>query len=90
MVLREVFSALSDSTRLRILEMLREGDMTQKEIKQRLGMDQPAVSYHMDKLVRSGLVLAIREGRQVRYSLNMGALDIILEYIMGMKRREKS
>ncbi len=90
MVLKEVFSALSDSTRLRILEMLREGDMTQKEIKERLEMDQPAVSYHMDKLVRSGLVLAIREGRQVRYSLNMGALDIILEYLMRLKKEGKS
>ena len=89
MGLKEVFSALSDSTRLRILEMLKERDMTQKEIKEKLGMDQPAVSYHMDKLVRSGLVLAIKEGRQVRYSLNMGALDIILEYIMRLKKEEE-
>ncbi len=90
MNLREVFSALSDSTRLKILEMLKERDMTQKEIRESLGMDQPAVSYHMDKLVRSGLVLAIKEGRQVRYSLNMGALDIILEYLLRLKKEEES
>jgi ArsR family transcriptional regulator len=68
--LREYYLALSDATRLRILEQLARHELTVTEIARGLRMSQPLVSWHMRRLVRTGLVKMQREGREVRCSLN--------------------
>ncbi len=84
-MLREVFSALSDPVRLKIVEILKDGDLTQKELRERIGISQPALSYHMDRLVRAGIVIAVRRGRNVVYSLDMGVLEMAVEFFMRLK-----
>ena len=68
--LREYYLALSDGTRLRILEQLARRELTVTEIARGLRMSQPRVSWHMRRLVRTGLVKMQREGREVHCSLN--------------------
>jgi DNA-binding transcriptional ArsR family regulator len=68
--LREYYVALSDSTRLRILEQLARRELTVTEIARGLRMSQPLVSWHLRRLVRTGLVKMQRDGREVRCSLN--------------------
>ena len=68
--LREYYLALSDSTRLRIVEQLARRELTVSEIARGLRMSQPLVSWHLRRLVRTGLVKMQREGREVRCSLN--------------------
>ena len=68
--LREYYVALSDGTRLRILEQLAHRELTVTQIARGLRMSQPLVSWHMRRLVRAGLVKMQREGRQVHCSLN--------------------
>ncbi len=68
--LREYYLALSDGTRLRILEQLARRELTVTEIARGLRMSQPLVSWHMRRLVRTGLVKMQREGREVHCSLN--------------------
>ena len=58
--------ALGDSTRLRILEMLSDGEYYAQEIVSRLGIAQSAVSRHLSLLERSGLV-AVRPQRGMKY-----------------------
>jgi len=84
-MLKEVFAALSDPVRLKIVEILKDGDLTQKELQQRLGISQPSLSYHMDKLVRAGLVIAVKRGRNVVYSLDMGVLEMAIEFFIKLK-----
>ncbi len=85
--MKEIFSALSDANRLKILDILKDKDMTQKEIQEKLGFSQPVLSYHMDKLLRSGLVISVKKGRNVVYSLNMSVLDMVLEYLFKLRKK---
>ncbi|ASJ06041.1 winged helix-turn-helix transcriptional regulator [Thermococcus pacificus] len=62
--------AISTDTRRRILLLLMEGPMGQKELAETLGLSQPTVSYHMSELVRLGIVKAERSGKNVVYTLS--------------------
>jgi len=88
-MLTYVFKALGDPTRRRILELLRDRDLTPTEILHELNVTQPTLSHHLDILKRANLVTSEREGQFIRYSLNMGVLEMALKYIMGfLSRRE--
>jgi DNA-binding transcriptional ArsR family regulator len=62
----ECARALGDSTRLRILEMLADGEHYAQEIVSRMGIAQSAVSRHLSLLERSGLV-SVRPQRGMKY-----------------------
>jgi DNA-binding transcriptional ArsR family regulator len=71
----EVFKALGDPTRLRIVQMLaRRGETCVCTIAGELAMSQPAVSFHMAKLKQAGLLNARKEGQWIHYSLKVKAL----------------
>ncbi len=71
--LAAIFSALSDPSRLRILNLLLEsGDLCVCDIERTLGFTQTKVSRHMRYLRRAGLVSARKSGRWVIYSLRRG------------------
>ena len=72
----EVFKALGDPTRLRIVQMLaRDGEVCVCRFVDELGMNQPAVSHHMAKLRHAGLVKSRKEGQWIHYSLKVEALS---------------
>lgn len=68
--LREYYKALSDTARLRILEQLARRELTVSELARGLRMSQPLVSWHLRRLMRTGLIRMHREGREVRCSIN--------------------
>ncbi|HEX2986851.1 MAG TPA: metalloregulator ArsR/SmtB family transcription factor [Chloroflexota bacterium] len=71
----EVFKALGDPTRLKIVRMLAEnGETCVCRIVDELGMNQPAISHHMAKLKQAGLLTARKEGQWIHYSLKLEAL----------------
>ena len=59
------FRGLGDPTRLRILTLLREGELSVGELVERLGLAQPRVSNHLACLRWCGFVTARRDGRIV-------------------------
>lgn len=67
--LTELFQALADSTRLRILALLRELELSVGELAQLLGQSQPRVSRHVKILVDAGLVERRKEGSWVFLTL---------------------
>ncbi len=67
----ELFSLLSDETRLRCLVLLqKEGELCVCEISQIIGSIQPKISRHLALMRNSGLVSDERRGQWVYYSLN--------------------
>jgi ArsR family transcriptional regulator len=64
-----LFRAFSDRTRLRILSLLRRGELCVCEIVGVLGVPQPTASRHLAYLRRAGLVLARKEGLWHYYRL---------------------
>lgn len=61
--------AVAESTRLRLLSLCAEGDMTVSDLTQILGQSQPRVSRHLKLLCEAGLVDRFREGSWVFYRL---------------------
>ena len=68
--LSDYFKALSDDTRLKIIQLLTEYEMCVCEIEDRLGMSQPAVSHHIGILKNTGLISGRRQGKWIYYSIN--------------------
>lgn len=67
--LEEILKAASELTRLRILNLLRTGNICVCELQAILGIPQPTVSRHLAALRHAGLVEDSRQGTRVVYSL---------------------
>ncbi len=65
-----IFKALSDETRLRILKLLEHGELCVCDIFSALDMIQPKVSFHLSVLKEAGLIKDRKAGRWVHYSLD--------------------
>ena len=85
--MQRTFQALADPTRRRILELLRDRDRPAGEIAASFDMAWPSVSHHLAVLKDAGLVLAVRDGQQIRYSLDTTVLEEVLAHLMGLKSR---
>ena len=68
--LADLFGALSDPTRLRIISVLLEREMNVGEIAARLEMSESAVSHQLRGLRQLRLVSGRKNGRQVYYALD--------------------
>ena len=70
--LAELFKALSDPTRLKLVRLLGEhrGELCVNALADRLGVTQSAVSQHLRVLKLAGVVQGCRCGCRVHYSLN--------------------
>ncbi|MDT8368137.1 MAG: metalloregulator ArsR/SmtB family transcription factor [Longimicrobiales bacterium] len=71
-----VFRALADENRLRIIEVLREGERCVCDIQSSLDLGQSLLSHHLGVLREAGLVRARREGRWVHYALSDEVLSM--------------
>jgi DNA-binding transcriptional ArsR family regulator len=77
---------LADATRLRILDVLRDGERGVVEIVGAVGASQPNVSRHLALLLRAGIVARRPDGRQVYYRIVDPFVDQICEAICGSLR----
>ncbi|MEP6787269.1 MAG: metalloregulator ArsR/SmtB family transcription factor [Acidobacteriota bacterium] len=68
--LDEFFAALADRTRLRLLNLMRDGEVCVCFFAETLGTNNPKISRHLSYLKRAGLVTGRREGKWIHYSLN--------------------
>ena len=66
----EILRLLADPTRLRVLSLLRHGEMNVSSLCAQLGLAQPTVSHHLGLLRSGGLLASRRSGKQVFYSLS--------------------
>jgi len=67
--LLNIFKALSDETRLRIIKLLEKGELCVCDITAALDMVQPKVSFHLNTLKGAGLIKDRKAGRWTHYSL---------------------
>lgn len=66
----ELFHALSDPTRLAILESLRNGERCVCDLMGLLDAQQSRLSFHLKTLKDAGIVSDRRDGRWIHYSIN--------------------
>ena len=65
----KLFKALSDSKRLKILEILANGEVCACDLLEDLELSQSGLSYHMKILVSTDLVVARQEGKWTYYKI---------------------
>ena len=71
----KVFKALSDPTRRRVLQLLRERPMSAGELSDHFPVSKPTMSAHFAVLQEAGLIDAERSGRTITYRLVMSVLE---------------
>jgi len=79
------FHALSDSTRIEIVELLRAGERCVCELTDTLDAAQSRLSFHLKVLREAGLVTDRRDGRWVYYTLDLDALGELETYVSGLR-----
>ena len=72
-----LFHALSDETRLEILDRLRNGEQCVCELTDALQAAQSRLSFHLKILKEAGLIRDRPEGRWIYYSLDEGGLKFL-------------
>ena len=77
--LAELFKALGDPTRVKILSCLQMSDMCVGEIADKLGMSTSAISHQLRVLKAIKLVKGTKEGKEVRYSLDDDHVTLIMQ-----------
>lgn len=81
--LADLFKIFSDSTRIRILYALMDGEKSVSEICEAVEMTQSAVSHQLKTLKSSHLVKVRRDGKAMLYSLADDHVETILK--IGME-----
>ena len=84
MSLNDAFKALSDPTRRKILDLLKQGDLSAGEIADHFDMTKPSISNHLNMLKHAGLVWDVRKGQHIIYSLNTTVMQDILKWMMDI------
>ena len=74
------FKALADTTRLEIVDMVKQGELCACEILEAFNMSQSTLSYHMKLLTDSGLMFVRREGKKMLYTINHEQFDKLASY----------
>jgi ArsR family transcriptional regulator, arsenate/arsenite/antimonite-responsive transcriptional repressor len=79
-----LFHALSDETRLSILDRLRLGERCVCELTDALDAAQSRLSFHLKVLKDAGLIADRREGRWMYYALNQDALAEVTQLVEAL------
>lgn len=83
----KVFKALDDSTRRKIIDLLKKEDLTAGEISNYFEISKPSVSHHLDILKQSQLIESSREGQFIYYSLKASALGSAAKWINSIAQQ---
>ncbi|MDH4222051.1 MAG: metalloregulator ArsR/SmtB family transcription factor [candidate division Zixibacteria bacterium] len=88
-----IFQALSDETREKILEMIKDKELCVMAICKPFKMRQPSISHHLNILKKAGLVNCCKKGKEVYYTLNSKVLEnccctTLSKYDLKSKKRK--
>ena len=83
-----LFHALSDATRLGILDMLKDGEKCVCELQDELDAAQSRLSFHLRVLKEAGLVTDRKEGRWMYYTIAPDALAEVHDIAVAMQPKK--
>ena len=84
--MNNIFKALNDETRRRIIELLKDKEINAGEIADEFNISKPSISHHLDILKRADLLLSEKKGQFIVYSLNTSILEDLLAWIITLKK----
>ena len=80
----DLFKVLSDETRLKILQLLTDGELCACDIIEEFNITQPTLSYHMKILREKNLVTTRREGNRILYALDRENVDELISFTQSI------
>ena len=83
-----VFKALSDPNRIKILELLIQGETCGCTLIDNLPISQPTLSYHLKQLSEAGLVKSVKEGTWNHHYVQKEKLAEVIQFLSSMKEIE--
>jgi len=87
-----ICKVFTSPVRLKILSLLREGEMTVNELAERLGLSQPNTSQHLGCLRDKNILQTRRDGTNVHYSIGnkkiLQAMDIMHQIIIEQLKED--
>ena len=81
-----VFKALSDSSRRKILDLLKEKDMTAGEIAGYFNITKASISHHLSILKQADLISDERQGQFISYSLNTSVFEEVIGWFISLSK----
>jgi DNA-binding transcriptional ArsR family regulator len=82
----QLFQALADPARLRMVEAMRSGECAVGDIVERMDIHQSGVSRHLRILAEAGVVQMRPDGQKRLYSLRREAFDQVDAWVAGYRR----
>jgi ArsR family transcriptional regulator len=83
------FHALSDETRLQIIERLSEGEQCVCDLTSMLDTTQSRLSFHLKTLKDAGILTDRREGRWVYYAVNAEVIEEVAQFVSSLKAHSR-
>lgn len=84
----DVWKALADPTRRKILKLLKKGSLNAGEIAAEFNMTKPSISNHLSILKQADLVDSEKIGQNVIYSFKTSVLEDMLKMLSDLTGRE--
>ncbi len=81
----KIFKALSDHTRIKIIEIIGKKEVCACEIPEKVNRAQPTVSQHLKMLEQSGILKSRRDGRMILYSIDDKKVFDLIKIAKKMK-----
>lgn len=85
----EIFRALSDPNRRKILKLLKKGSLTAGEIADSFAITKASLSHHFNILKAADLIRNERRGQKIVYSLNTTVFEDMTSLLFDLFRIEK-
>lgn len=86
--MNDVFKALADPTRRKILELLSVRDMNAGEIADYFNISKPSISHHLSILKNAELIIDTRLGQNIMYSLNTTVFQDMVKWFFDVSNRK--
>ncbi|MCG8415059.1 MAG: autorepressor SdpR family transcription factor [Pseudomonadales bacterium] len=87
--MQTVLEAISDPTRRKILDLLKQGEMTAGQLGQQFDISGPSMSHHLNKLKTADLVITRRNGQSIYYAINTSVFDDAAQFVIGFFQDHK-
>lgn len=83
--MNEVFKALSDPTRRKILDLLKKDELNAGEIASNFDISKPSISHHLSILKNAKLVDSRRVGQEIFYFINTTVLQEVVTWFYDIR-----
>ena len=88
--MNNLFKALNDPTRRKILQMLQDKELSAGEIAEEFDISKPSISHHLDILRQAKLIDRERDGQYIRYSINTTVLEEAANWFLEILNKSDS